>query len=92
MRKWLLGAPLAALAAVAATDPSERFVHAHLAALRSAAAVVALRGDAPRGRARAVWDLLTRVEGFDTTGFDIEQTVAAISRRMEALSEVGHGD
>ena len=29
---------------------------------------------------------------FDTTGFDIEQTVAAISRRMEALSEVGHGD
>jgi hypothetical protein len=49
-------------AAVAATDPGERFVRAHLAALRSAAALVALHGDPPRGRARAVWELLTRVE------------------------------
>lgn len=28
---------------------------------------------------------------FDTTGFDIDQTVASIARRMEALCEVGHG-
>ena len=29
---------------------------------------------------------------FDTAGFDIEQTVAAIARRMEAISEVGYGN
>jgi len=29
---------------------------------------------------------------FDTVGLDIEQTVAAIARRMEAMSEVGHGN
>jgi hypothetical protein len=50
-------------AAVQAGDPGDRFVHAHLAALRSAAAVVALHdGAVPRGRARSVWELLTRVE------------------------------
>ncbi|WP_245852211.1 SAV_6107 family HEPN domain-containing protein [Isoptericola jiangsuensis] len=50
-------------AAVQATDPGDRFVHAHLAALRSAAAVVALHdGAVARGRARPVWELLSRVE------------------------------
>ena len=29
---------------------------------------------------------------LDTAGFDIEQTVAAIARRMEAISEVGYGN
>ncbi|GAA4853582.1 hypothetical protein GCM10023221_36920 [Luteimicrobium xylanilyticum] len=50
-------------AAYAATDPAERFVHAHLAALRSAAAVVALRGR-PSGRrsGRSVWALVEVVE------------------------------
>ncbi|WP_402467956.1 SAV_6107 family HEPN domain-containing protein [Isoptericola aurantiacus] len=50
-------------AAAGASAPAERFAHAHLAALRSAAAVVALHGGTPaRGRARPVWELLTRVE------------------------------
>jgi hypothetical protein len=49
--------------AVQSTDPGERFVHAHLAALRAAAAVVALHdGTVRRGRALPVWELLTRVE------------------------------
>ncbi|MFC8732473.1 SAV_6107 family HEPN domain-containing protein [Luteimicrobium sp. NPDC057192] len=49
--------------AYAAPDPAERFVHAHLAALRAAAAVVALRGR-PSGRrtGRSVWALVEVVE------------------------------
>jgi len=48
--------------AYAATDAAERFVHAHLAALRAAAAVVALRGR-PSGRrtGRSVWALVEAV-------------------------------
>ena len=50
-------------AAYAASEPAERFVHAHLAALRAAAAVVALRGR-PAGRrtGRSVWALVEVVE------------------------------
>jgi len=49
--------------AASAAEPGDRFVHAHLAALRSAAAVVALRGrPSPRSRARSVWDMLALVE------------------------------
>jgi hypothetical protein len=50
-------------AAHAASDVAERFVHAHLAALRAAAALVALRGK-PGGRraSRSVWDLVEAVE------------------------------
>jgi hypothetical protein len=46
-----------------AGDAGERFVLAHLAALRAAAAVVASRGDAGGGRRRlvSVWILLARV-------------------------------
>ncbi|MET4223357.1 SAV_6107 family HEPN domain-containing protein [Oerskovia enterophila] len=51
------------IAANLAADPAERFVHAHLGALRAAAAVVALRGrPSSRSRARSVWDLLAAVE------------------------------
>ncbi|MGC5168252.1 SAV_6107 family HEPN domain-containing protein [Luteimicrobium sp. DT211] len=51
------------VAAYAAADPAERFVHAHLAALRSAAAVVALRGrPAARRASRSVWSLVEVVE------------------------------
>jgi hypothetical protein len=51
------------IAANLAADPAERFVHAHLGALRAAAAVVALRGrPSARARARSVWDLLAVVE------------------------------
>lgn len=75
-------------AAVAARDPSERFVHAHLAALRSAAAVVALRGDAPRGRARAVWDLLTQVEP-ELAAWSV---YFASGARLRAAVDAGHGE
>ena len=51
------------IAARATRDPAERFVHAHLAALRAAAAIVELRGrPSRRSGARTVWDMLTRVE------------------------------
>ncbi|GAA1873021.1 SAV_6107 family HEPN domain-containing protein [Myceligenerans crystallogenes] len=47
----------------AASDPDDRFRHAHLAAIRSAAAVLALRGRPPaRSGARTVWEMLSRVE------------------------------
>lgn len=47
------------MAAAAATEPAERFVHAHLGALRAAAAIVAFRGlPARRPRVRSVWDQL----------------------------------
>ncbi len=60
----LLGLADAELAqAAATTDPDERFRHAHLAALRSAAAVVELHGrPGPRTGARTVWEMLARVE------------------------------
>jgi hypothetical protein len=55
------------LASAASEDgPGARYVAAHLAALRAAAAIVAARsapGSAPRRRApRSVWELLPRVE------------------------------
>jgi hypothetical protein len=51
------------VAASLATVPAERFLHAHLGALRAAAAVVALRGrPVRRGRARPVWDQLADAE------------------------------
>lgn len=54
--------------AVAANEssPANRYVAAHLAALRAAAAVVAARGEAVRGprrgRPRSVWQLLPQAE------------------------------
>jgi len=50
------------LAAQFAADPGERFVHAHLAALRGAAAVLAVRGR-PSGRRapRTAWEMLASV-------------------------------
>ena len=45
------------------TDPAERYVRAHLAALRGAAAVLALRGRPHRARTRpmSAWVLLAKV-------------------------------
>lgn len=45
-------------AAEAATWPGDRFRHAHLAALRAAAAVLARRAPSSRSRPRPVWELL----------------------------------
>jgi hypothetical protein len=76
----------AELAAAASTsDPAERFVHAHLAALRAAAAVVALRGrPSARTRARSVWDMLAIVEpglaswsGYFASGARVRAAVEA---------------
>jgi len=49
------------LQACAARTAGERYVAAHLAALRSAAAVLAVRGRSSRGGPRSVWDLVPRV-------------------------------
>lgn len=47
-------------------DPATRYIGAHLAALRAAAAIVAMRGEPGSGtrrrRPRSVWDLLPQVE------------------------------
>jgi hypothetical protein len=52
--------------AAAEADPGTRYVCAHLAALRAAAAIVAARGDpgarGRRRRPRSVWELLPQVE------------------------------
>ena len=44
-----------------ADDAGERYVAAHLAALRAAAAVLAVRGRPKRGSTLNVWDVLPRV-------------------------------
>jgi hypothetical protein len=63
VRRLLSRADAELVAAGLAGSPAERFVHAHLGALRAAAAVVALRGrPAARSRARSVWDMLALVE------------------------------
>jgi hypothetical protein len=52
--------------AEAEVDPGTRYIGAHLAALRAAAAIVAARGEpgtgARRRRPRSVWELLPQVE------------------------------
>jgi hypothetical protein len=52
--------------AAAESSPSTRYICAHLAALRAAAAIVAARGEPGTGtrrrRPRSVWELLPQVE------------------------------
>ncbi len=63
VRRLLDRADAELVTAALATDAGERFVHAHLGALRAAAAVVALRNrPVRRGRARSVWDQLADAE------------------------------
>jgi hypothetical protein len=63
VRRLLDRADAELVAAALAQDAGERFVHAHLGALRAAAAVVALRArPVRRGRARSVWDQLADAE------------------------------
>lgn len=76
------------LAADLAADPAERFVHAHLAALRAAAALVAARGTVRRGRPRPVWELVDAIEpelGAWTARF-------AAAAGLRAAAETGRGD
>ncbi|WP_246246690.1 SAV_6107 family HEPN domain-containing protein [Isoptericola sediminis] len=75
--------------AVDARDSGDRFVHAHLAALRAAAAVVARHDDVPRrGRARPVWELLSRVEP-ELAAWSV---YFASGARLRAVVDSGHGD
>ena len=76
-------------AAASAADPADRFVHAHLAALRSAAAVVALRGrPSSRSRARSVWDMLALVE----PGLAAWSGYFASGARLRSAVDAGHGE
>ncbi len=76
-------------AAEAASDPAERFLHAHLAALRAAAAVVALRGrPSRRSGARSVWDMLAVVE----PGLAAWSGYFASGARLRAAVDAGHGE
>jgi hypothetical protein len=63
-RDLLAGSARELLASTAAEDPETRYAHAHLAALRAAAAVLAARAR-PRGRrssrVRSAWVLLAEV-------------------------------
>ncbi|OLT46851.1 colicin transporter [Cellulosimicrobium sp. CUA-896] len=89
VRRLLARADAELVAAALAGDAAERFVRAHLGALRAAAAVVALRGHAERrGRARPVWDQLA----------DAEPSLAAWSvyfaggARVRAAVDAGRAD
>lgn len=73
------------LAAQFSTEPGERFVHAHLAGLRAAAALIAVRGR-PAGRRgpRTVWEMLAAVapevetwSAYFAGGADLRRSVEA---------------
>jgi hypothetical protein len=75
--------------AAEASDPADRFLHAHLAALRSAAAVVALRGrPGPRSGARTVWEMLALVE----PQLAAWSVYFASGARLRAAVDAGHGE
>lgn len=77
------------LQACAARSAGERYVAAHLAALRAAAAVLAVRGrPLSRGGPRSVWDVLPRVAP-ELAEWAVYFTATA-SRR--AAVEAGRGD
>ncbi len=77
------------LQAVAARTCGERYVAAHLAALRTAAAVLAVRGrPSSRGGPRSVWEVLPRVA--PELGEWASFFAATASRR--AAVEAGRGD
>lgn len=73
------------LAAQFSSEPGERFVHAHLAGLRAAAAVLAVRGR-PAGRrtARTVWEMLVAVAPEVETWSVYFAGGAALRRAVEA--------
>ncbi|GAB2595879.1 SAV_6107 family HEPN domain-containing protein [Pseudactinotalea suaedae] len=67
-------------AADASTDPAMRFLHAHMAAIRGASAVLALGAVVPRrrGRLRSVWEQLA----------DAGQEWGAWAARFEAGAQI----
>lgn len=82
------------VAATFSSEPAERFVHAHLAALRAGAALVearaALSGTraARRGRPRPVWELVAALE----PGLSGWTAVFAAAAPLRAAVETGRGD
>jgi SAV_6107-like HEPN len=74
--------------AALATSPAERYINAHLAALRAAAAILAARPqpiDGRRRRLRSAWELLPEVQP------ELSQWAAyfAISAKKRAAAEAG---
>ena len=77
------------LQACGARSPGERYVGAHLSALRAAAAVLAVRGrPSVRGGPRSVWEVLPRIA--PELGEWASFFAATASRR--AAIEAGRGD
>ncbi len=77
------------LQALTARSPGERYVAAHLSALRAAAAVLAVRGrPTTRGGPRSVWEILPR------TAPELEEWAAffAATASRRAAVEAGRGE
>lgn len=83
------------LAAQLATDPAERFGHAHMAALRVSGAVLAVLGTRPpRGRTRSAWERLSAASddfvpwaSFFASGAHLRSSIDA--GRFDAVDEAG---
>lgn len=83
------------LAAQLATDPAERFTHAHMAALRVSGAVLAVLGTRPpRGRTRSAWERLSAASedfvpwaSFFASGAHLRSSIDA--GRFDAVDEGG---
>src|SRR5450759_5388139 len=73
------------LAAQFAPEASDRFVHAHLAAIRAAAAVLAVRGrPGRRSAARTAWEMLSGVSPEIETWAATFAGAAPLRSRVEA--------
>lgn len=87
--RGLIQADAELAAALTSEDPAEQFRHAHLSAIRSAAAIVEFRGRPhPRMHARTVWEMLTIVE----PEFAPWATYFASGAALRAMAESGLGD
>jgi len=87
--RGLIQADAELAAALNTDDPAEQFRHAHLSAIRSAAAIVEFRGRPhPRMHARTVWEMLTIVE----PEFAPWATYFASGAALRAMAESGLGD
>lgn len=77
------------LAAQLASDPAERFGHAHMAALRVAGAVLAVLGSRPpRGRTRSAWERLAAA----SDGFAPWASFFASGARLRSAVDAGRFD
>ena len=75
------------VAAMRADDPADRYVHAHLSALRAGAALVAVRGRPAgprRSSPRSVWEMLPRLDDSLQEWADLFAATAATRSAVEA--------